>query len=72
VAEQGHIARTAKGERPLRRALAADDQHRREQRLGQPAPPITSYRNEKHVSSRNDHENDGWATGHKAPPRTGT
>lgn len=56
AAEQGHIARAAEGERPLRRAVAARYLHRHQQRLGQPALPIVPCCPEKGVSSRESHE----------------
>jgi hypothetical protein len=68
AAEQGHIARAAEGKGPLRRAVAADHQHRHQPWLGQPALPIVSCRREKRVSTRKDDENDGCPTDHTAPP----
>jgi hypothetical protein len=71
TAEQRHIAHTAKGKRPLRRAIAARHQHWHQQRLGQPALPIVTRRREQRVSGRKGHENDSCTTGHTsltAPP----
>jgi hypothetical protein len=68
AAEQGHIARTAKGERPPGRAVAAHHQRRHQQRFGQPARPVLPGRREQRVSSRKSHERHGCATGHKPPP----